>query len=163
MMIRRERWRSASADHSINWRTAVKAIGHSTWSGPWKSGIGTMSTDTDTLKSVAFSFSSRFGGAIGASPEELLATAYAGCFNQALANNLGMIGLTAESVETSVNIEMGKDEDGHPAIVQLFVTTSAKVAGISQEQFDRTTNRARTHCSIAKLLRCPIGMTAALV
>jgi organic hydroperoxide reductase OsmC/OhrA len=34
----------------------------------------------------------------GASPEELLAAAHAGCFNQALANNCGMISLKAESI-----------------------------------------------------------------
>jgi osmotically inducible protein OsmC len=114
------------------------------------------------LKGAPYSFASRFEGAPGASPEELLAAAHAGCFNQALANNFGMIGFTADSVSTSVTVEMGKDEGGSPAITSLFIVVDAKVPGISKEQFDHCAERARTRCSIAKALRCEIGMSATL-
>jgi osmotically inducible protein OsmC len=140
----------------------MNATGYSTWNGTWKTGRGTISTESNTLRGVPYSFASRFDGAEGASPEELLAAAHAGCFNQALANNFGMMSLTAESVETSVTVQMGKDEEGHPAITELFVTVKAKVPGISQEQFDYCAERARTRCSIAKALRCNIGITATL-
>jgi osmotically inducible protein OsmC len=141
----------------------MNAIGFSTWSGDWKEGAGTISTQTDTLKDAAFSYASRFEGAKGASPEELLAAAHAGCFNQALVNNFGMIGLVAESVETSVSVEMGQDEENTPSISRLFVTVAAKDAGISEEQFNHCADRARTRCSIAKALKCEIGMSASLI
>ncbi|NPD70037.1 OsmC family peroxiredoxin (plasmid) [Lichenicola cladoniae] len=140
----------------------MNATGLSTWTGTWKDGSGTISTKTDTLRNAPYSFSSRFSGTPGASPEELLAAAHAGCFNQALANNFGMIGLAADAVETAVTVEMGKDEEGHPAITQLFVTVEAKVPGITQAQFEMCAERARTRCSIAKALRCEIGMSATL-
>jgi osmotically inducible protein OsmC len=101
----------------------------------------------------------------GGSPEELLATAQAGCFNQALENNLGMIGFEAEKIETEVTVELGYNSgsDGHPAIVAVFVTTSAKVQGISKERFEYCAERARTHCTIAALLKIDIGLTATLL
>jgi osmotically inducible protein OsmC len=74
----------------------MKATGLSTWQGTCETGFGTISTTSDTFKAKPYSFSSRFNGTSGASPEELLAAAQAGYFNQALANNFGMIGLEAE-------------------------------------------------------------------
>lgn len=141
----------------------MKAIGLSDWKGTWKEGAGTISTTTDTFKDKPYSFSSRFEGTPGASPEELLAAAQAGCFNQALANNFGMIGFEADSIETSVAVELGYGDNGHPAILSSFVTTSAKVPGISQERFDYCAERARTTCTIAMLLKIDIGMAATLV
>jgi osmotically inducible protein OsmC len=141
----------------------MSATGFSTWIGTWKEGAGTISTQTTTLKDAAYSYASRFEGADGASPEELLAAAHAGCFNQALANNFGMISLVATSVETSVSVEMGQDEENTPAITKLFVTVNANVPGITRAQFDYCAERARSRCSIAKALRCEIGMSATLI
>jgi len=141
----------------------MNATGYSTWEGTWKAGEGTISTRTDTVRQAPFSFASRFEGAPGASPEELLAAAHAGCFNQALANNFGMNDLTAARIDTAVTVEMGKDDEGHPAIVGLSITVTAKVPGASQAIFDHCAERARTRCSIAKALKVEIALTAALV
>jgi osmotically inducible protein OsmC len=141
----------------------MKAIGKSTWTGTWKQGHGTLSTTTDTFKDRPYSFSSRFEGTPGGSPEELLATAQAGCFNQALANNFGMIGFEAESIDTSVTVELGYGENGHPAILGIDVTTTAKAPGVSQERFEYCVERARTTCTIALLLKVDLGMTATLL
>jgi lipoyl-dependent peroxiredoxin len=140
----------------------MDATGFSTWTGTWKEGSGTISTTSDTLRKVPVSFASRFEGAPGASPEELLAAAHASCFNQALVNNFGMLGFTADSVDTAVSVEMGKDEENTPAITRLAVTVKAKVPGLSQAQFDYCAERARTRCSIAKALKIEIAMTATL-
>ncbi|WP_158746499.1 OsmC family peroxiredoxin [Acidisphaera sp. L21] len=141
----------------------MKAIGYATWQGNWRTGSGTISTETGTIKGAVFSFGSRFKGADGASPEELLAAAYAGCFNQALANNIEIMSLSAEAIDTSVVVEMGEDEEGHPSITKLSVTVEARVLSLSQDRFETITERARTHCSIAKVLRCEIGMVAVLL
>jgi len=141
----------------------MKAIGHSSWQGTWKEGNGTISTETDTFKDKPYSFSSRFEGTPGGSPEELLAAALAGCFNQAIANNFGMIGFQADSIDTSVAVELGYGADGHPAVLSLFVTTGAKVPGIPQERFDYCAERARTTCTIAMLLKIDLGMAATLL
>jgi osmotically inducible protein OsmC len=140
----------------------MKATGQSTWSGSWKRGAGTISTRSNTLKESPFSFASRFEGAPGANPEELLGAAHAGCFNQALANNFGMIELEALRITTSVTIEFSDSIAGHPAIQSLHIDVEAHVPGISQDQFVFCAERARTNCTISKILTCPITMTARL-
>ena len=140
----------------------MKATGFSTWAGTWKRGRGTVSTHSDTIQEQPYSFSSRFEGTPGASPEELLATAHAGCFNQALANNFGMIGFEAESISTSVVVELGYGEDGHPAIKSEFISTEARVPGITPERFDYCAERARTTCTISLILKLDPGMSATL-
>jgi lipoyl-dependent peroxiredoxin len=140
----------------------MQATGLSTWQGSWKGGKGTVSTQSDTIKDKPYSFSSRFEGTPGASPEELLATAQAGCFNQALANNFGMIGFEATRIETSVSVDLGYGEDGHPAIKSSFITTEATVPGITQERFDYCTQRARRTCTIALILKLDLGLKATL-
>ncbi len=62
----------------------MKAEAYSNWTGTWKEGSGSISTKSPTVKQQQFSYASRFHGAPGGSPEELLAAAHAGCFNQAL-------------------------------------------------------------------------------
>ncbi len=140
----------------------MKAVARSDWRGTWKGGAGTISTQSPTLEKVSFSFSSRFAGARGASPEALLAAAYAGCFNQALANNFGMIGLEAESIETSVSVEVSIGEKDRPTIEGIHVVVDAKVPGATQAQFDECAESARTNCSITRALKCTIAMEARL-
>lgn len=140
----------------------MKATGYSTWIGSWKEGSGTLSSQSETLKDKAYSFSSRFEGTPGGSPEELLGVAHAGCFNQALANNFGMKHFVADSINTSVTVDLGYGDDGHPAIKSLHVITEAKVPGLSQEDFQYCAERARTNCTLAKIIKCEITMSASL-
>jgi len=141
----------------------MKATSFSTWKGSWKQGEGDISTSSSTLQNEPFTFASRFEGALGACPEELLAAAHAGCFNQALANNFGMIGKEAESIETSVTIDFGHDVAGHPAINGSHIVVKAKAPGVTQEEFNRCADRSRTNCTIAKVLKCEITMDATLL
>jgi osmotically inducible protein OsmC len=141
----------------------MNAIGRSTWKGSWKQGSGTISTESETLNYVPYTFASRFESAPGASPEELLGAAHAGCFNQALANNFGMIGSEADFINTSVSIEFGDSIAGHPAITKSHITVEATARNVSEEQFQHCAERARTNCTISKLLKCDITMNASLV
>ncbi|MGY2733843.1 OsmC family peroxiredoxin [Sphingomonas sp. UYP23] len=140
----------------------MKSTGRATWQGTWKEGRGMLSTGTSTLPAAPYSFSSRFEGTAGGSPEELLAVAEAGCFNQALANNFGMIGREAESIDTAVEIEL-LITDGHPTITTLHIIVKAKAAGVTQEEFEKCAERARTNCTIAKLLNRELTMEAVLL
>src|SRR5476651_2321262 len=121
----------------------MKAIGYATWQGSWKQGDGTVSTASAVLKNQLCSYASRFEGAPGASPEELLAAAHASCFNQALANNFGMIDLEAESISTTVAIKFGIDDEGHPYIRGSHIVVQAKAPGCTEEKFQHCAERAR--------------------
>lgn len=140
----------------------MKATGYSTWQGSWKEGAGTLSTTSDTLKDAPYSFSSRFEGTPGGSPEELLGTAHAGCFNQALANNFGMNKFVARRIDSSVTVDLGYGDDGHPAIKSIHIVTEGAVPGLSQALFTHCVERARTHCTLAKIFKCEITVEATL-
>ena len=141
----------------------MHATGNATWTGSWKHGHGTISTEGKTVQEVEYSYASRFEGAAGASPEELLCAAHAGCFNQALANNFGMIDFEAAAIHTSITVEFGTGEDGHPEIFDFKIVVEATVPGISEEQFQYCAERARANCTISKIIKCPIMMTATLL
>ncbi|MDT5172195.1 MAG: lipoyl-dependent peroxiredoxin [Mycobacterium sp.] len=82
--------------------------GQSQWYGSFKEGTGTLSTTTtDTLREAPYTFASRFEGAPGAIPEELLVTGHAGCYNHALANIAFKAGVTVESITTTAELTMG--------------------------------------------------------
>lgn len=140
----------------------MKATGYATWQGSWKEGAGTLSTTSETLKEAPYSFSSRFEGAPGGSPEELLGTAHAGCFNQALANNFGMNESVAKRITTSVTVDLGYGDDGHPAIKNIHIVTQAWVPGMTEALFRHCAERARTHCTLAKIFNCEITLEATL-
>ena len=140
----------------------MKAEAYSNWTGTWKEGSGSISTKSPTVQQQPFSYASRFHGAPGGSPEELLAAAHAGCFNQALANNFGMIGLSAETIVTKVEIEHTQNERDSPSIQTSHITVEAKVSRASQEQFDECAEHARANCSISRILNCEISMSATL-
>ena len=133
--------------------------GHSEWHGPFRTGTGSVSTTTDTLRSAPYSYASRFEGAPGAIPEELLAAGHAGCFNHALANIAGKNGVVLDSVHTAAEITMSTDEHG-PSIAHVHLTVDATVPGTSDEQFQQLAEGARKWCSFAKALSVPITMTA---
>ncbi|MFD0309390.1 OsmC family peroxiredoxin [Streptomyces sp. NPDC127119] len=133
-------------------------VGNSDWRGAFRDGAGSISTTTDTLQSP-YTFASRFEGAPGAIPEELLAAGHAGCFNHALANISNQNGLTVESVHTSVEVTMGTDDHG-PAITGIHVLTEAKIPGATEEKFQEMAEGARAWCSFSKAIAAPITMTA---
>lgn len=138
------------------------AIGSSNWQGTWKEGKGTISVKSESFLPIPYTYKSRFEEARGGNPEELLAAAHAGCFNQALANNFGMIGVEATSIETSVRADV-QFVEGRPTIMGVHIETKAKVPGITQEQFAGCAERSRTNCSISKALKCEITLDAKLL
>ena len=82
------------------------------WQGDLKSGKGSISTDSGTLKETQYSFSTRFENGVGTNPEELLAAAHAGCFTMALSNQLAGAGMIASKLETTCTISLEKVGEG---------------------------------------------------
>lgn len=139
----------------------MNVVGRSDWHGSFRDGEGTISTATDTLSDAAYTYASRFDGAPGAIPEELLAAGHAGCFNHAVANISGRSGLTVESMHTSVEVTMGTDDHG-PAIIGIHVTTEATIPGATGEKFQQIAEGARAWCAFSKALSVEITMKATL-
>lgn len=121
-----------------------------------------MSTNSDVLKDVPFSFASRFSGARRVSPEEPLAAPFARCFNRALANNFDKNRFEAEAVGTKGSLELGMGPDGNSTVASINIVTSAKVPGMKDGILQHCAQRAQTHCAIDKILSLQSSLNALL-
>lgn len=126
---------------------------HSTavWKGSGKDGNGTLTTQSNILNNVQYSYKSRFEEGTGTNPEELVAAAHAGCFNMKLSFVLGAAGYTSDTLETTCTITLGEG-----AITNSHLVLKAKVPGISQEKFEECVEDAKKNCPISKLLNTEI-------
>ncbi len=127
------------------------------WNGSGKEGSGHLTTQSTTLNKTQYSFSSRFENGVGTNPEELVAAAHAGCFSMKLSFILGAAGFTPDEINTRCDITLA---DG--AITESHLTVSAKVPGISKEQFDAAVADAKANCPISKSLNTNITHEAVL-
>ena len=127
------------------------------WNGSGKEGTGHLTTQSTTLNKTQYSFNSRFADGVGTNPEELVAAAHAGCFTMKLSFVLGAAGFTPDEIETRCDITL---DDG--AITESHLSVSAKVPGISKEQFDAAVADAKSNCPISKLFNTNITHEAAL-
>ena len=132
------------------------------WQGDLKSGKGSISTDSGTLKEAQYSFSTRFENGIGTNPEELLAAAHAGCFTMALSNQLGAAGMTASKLETTCTISLEKVGE-HLTITRSHLDLVATIPNADKAKFDEAVKGAETGCPVSRLYKAEITVNARLV
>jgi len=139
----------------------MKRKASAVWQGGLKDGKGTISTDSGVLDRTQYSFSTRFEDGKGTNPEELIAAAHAGCFSMALSGQLGAVGLTADSINTTAAVTLEKTDAGF-TITIVHLEVSARVPGASQDAFQTAANNAKAGCPISRLLKAEITMSAKL-
>ncbi|MGA6097918.1 OsmC family protein [Stutzerimonas marianensis] len=139
----------------------MKKTASAVWQGDLKSGKGTISTQSGALKDNPYGFNTRFEGAPGTNPEELIGAAHAGCFSMAFSMMLGQAGLTPERIDTSAEVTLDKQGEGF-AITQIALTMKAKVPGASEEQFREIANKAKEGCPVSRVLNAQISLNATL-
>jgi lipoyl-dependent peroxiredoxin len=135
--------------------------GSAVWQGDLKTGKGTVSTESGTLRQAQYSFSTRFENGVGTNPEELLAAAHAGCFSMALSAQLGGAGLTPEKLETTCTISLEKGAEGF-SITKSHLDLVARVPGADKAKFDAAVKAAETGCPVSKLFKAQISVNARL-
>lgn len=129
------------------------------WNGTGKEGSGNLTTQSTTLNKTQYSFNSRFAEGVGTNPEELVAAAHAGCFSMKLSFVLGAAGFTADEIQTKCEITL---DPAAGAVTESHLIVSAKIPGISQEQFEAAVADAKANCPISKLLNANITHEAVL-
>ena len=131
-----------------------KAQAH--WQGTLKEGKGNLSTESGTLSKTNYSFKTRFeGGETGTNPEELLATAHAGCFTMAVGAILTQKGLDPSSLDTEATVTL----EGL-SITAVHLSIKGSVKGITADEFVAITKDAEKNCLISKVLSIPITSEA---
>lgn len=132
-----------------------------TWEGSFKEGKGTMKPAN--AAEVPFSVGTRFDGAKGSNPEEMIGAALAGCFSMALSVGLGQAGATPKSIRTSADVKLEKVEGGF-GITSIALTTEAEVQGLDAAKFQELAEATKKGCPVGKALAAvPITLSAKLV
>ena len=140
---------------------SIKKTASAHWQGGIKDGKGSISTQSGALRDNPYGFNTRFEGAPGTNPEELIGAAHAGCFSMALAKLLGEAGMTAESLDTHAEVTLDKDGDGF-RISAVHLTLTASVPGASREAFEQAVEAAKSGCPVSRLLNAEITLQATL-
>jgi osmotically inducible protein OsmC len=117
------------------------------WNGTGKEGSGHLSTQSTTLDKTQYSFKTRFEEGVGTNPEELMAAAHAGCFTMKLSFELNAAGFTAEEIETKCGITL---DPAQGAITKSALSTTAKVPGITADQFQQIAEKSKNECPVSK-------------
>lgn len=132
-----------------------KAIAN--WKGTGMEGKGTISSQSKTLENTQYSFKTRFEEGVGTNPEELLAAAHSGCFTMQLSFLLSELGYIPEDLNTEAKVTF---EDGTITLIHLEL--NGKIAGISEDEFQQTAQKAKDICPVSKLLNTTITLSAQL-
>src|SRR5215204_1589212 len=131
------------------------------WHGSFASGDGKMSFGSGAFEG-SYSAASRFEEGEGTNPEELIAAAHAGCFSMAFALALSGAGHEPDSVETTAEVHIDKDDGGF-SITRSNLTTEVKVEGLGEEEFQKLADEAKQGCPVSRALGAiEIGLDAKL-
>jgi osmotically inducible protein OsmC len=121
--------------------------GHAQWKGTIKEGRGTMSF---TGFEGAYSFSSRFEDGKGTNPEELVGAAHAGCYSMYLSLLLTEEGLNPDSIETTAQVTLDKDDSG-PHITQIKLVCKVKCPGLDEGKLKKLAEITKEKCPVSRL------------
>lgn len=127
------------------------------WEGKLKDGRGTYKAGSQAFQ-AAYSFQTRFEGAPGSTPEELIAAAHAACYSMALAAGLEKAGAPATRVRTDAACTIDT-VDGAPTITTMALTVKAKVPGIDNAAFQKAAQAAKDGCPVSRALKGSVAIT----
>ncbi|WP_110875766.1 OsmC family protein [Franconibacter helveticus] len=131
--------------------------GQAHWEGDIKRGKGTVSTESGALNQQPYGFNTRFEGAPGTNPEELIGAAHAACFSMALSLMLGEEGYTPESIDTTADVSLDKTEGGF-AITKIALNSTVKLPGVEEAAFDKIIQKAKAGCPVSQVLNAEISL-----
>jgi lipoyl-dependent peroxiredoxin len=139
---------------------AVTSEATTLWFGDLFTGSGTTSLDSSDAAEFPVSWQARSTGEIGkTNPEELLGAAHSACYSMAFANALKEAGSPPESLQVTaaVTFQPGTGITGSHLLV------SAKIPGITEDDFQRLAEEAKKNCPVSQALAgIPITLEASL-
>lgn len=139
----------------------IKKSALSHWSGNIKSGKGHINTESGALTNQPFGFNTRFEGKQGTNPEELIAAAHSACFSMALSLALTEADYVADDITTSAVVSLDEVDDGF-AVSHIALHVEAKIASISESEFNKLCEQTKQGCPISKLMNAEISLSMAL-
>ena len=131
------------------------------WNGDGAKGNGSLTAQSGAFNKMPYSFKTRFendNGKLGTNPEELIASALAGCFNMKLAFVLNEADFNPIELNTDASLTF---IDGSVKSIELFL--KGKVPNLSEERFIELAEDAKDNCPISGVLNCEIILNAKLI
>ncbi|MFO1500003.1 MAG: OsmC family peroxiredoxin [Verrucomicrobiota bacterium] len=126
--------------------------GSAEWKGDLKTGKGTTSTGSGSLKELPYSVPSRFESGGGTNPEELIAAAHASCFSMMLAKVLGDQGIGVRRIATQAALTLRLDASG-AKLTQVHLATEVAGERLDEAGLKRAAEEAKEKCPVSVLLK----------
>ena len=139
----------------------VESKASAVWHGDLKTGKGRKSTASGSMKDAEYTFSNRFEGKPGSTPEEMIAAAHAACMSMASSAELTKAGMKVDHVETHATVKL-ETVDGKPTVTHSHLVLRARVPGADKAKFHDAVNAAKEGCPISRLLNAKITLDATL-
>jgi lipoyl-dependent peroxiredoxin len=121
------------------------------WEGVLRTGKGHFKAGSGAFE-ADYSFRTRFEGAPGTNPEELLAAAHAACLSMALALGLEKGGTAPTRIHTTASCTIDKVGEGFK-ITRMKLEVRGKVPGIDQAGFIKAAEAAKKGCPVSGALQ----------
>ncbi|HZJ18917.1 MAG TPA: OsmC family protein [Pricia sp.] len=137
----------------------MKRTANAVWNGSLKEGKGKITTQSKVLNNSQYCFNSRFGDGKSTNPDELLASAHAGCFAMALSLILSEAGFTPDALDVTSEVTMDADK---LELTGSHLTLNAKIPNIDQAKFEECANATKDNCPVSKALSLKITLDAEL-
>jgi osmotically inducible protein OsmC len=139
---------------------ATTRTAHTVWNGNLIEGAGNTTLDSSGLGTFDVTWKARAESAEGkTSPEELIAAAHSACFSMAFSNGVAGAGFTPEEVNTKADVTFQPGE----GITGIHLTVSARIPGVTEEEFQALAADAKVNCPVSQALRAtPITLDATL-
>ncbi|MDB5539465.1 MAG: OsmC family peroxiredoxin [Devosia sp.] len=129
----------------------MKRTATANWTGTLREGAGTLDVQSGAFADLPYTYKGRFldeTGRSGTNPEELIASAHAGCFAMAIAQRLADNGTPAEHLNVVAAVELIPGT----GIVGSALTLEGKVPGIDDAKFQQLAADAKANCPVSKAL-----------
>ena len=128
------------------------------WNGDGIDGNGFLTAQSGAFNKMPYSFKTRFendNGDLGTNPEELIASALAGCFNMKLAFVLNEANFNPAELNTNATLTF---IDG--SVISIELILKGKVPNLNEEKFIELAEEAKKNCPISGVLNCEIILNA---
>ncbi|HEX5387463.1 MAG TPA: OsmC family protein [Gemmatimonadales bacterium] len=121
------------------------------WMGTLKGGKGHFEAKSGAFQGD-YSFPTRFEGAKGTNPEELIAAAHAACLSMALSLVLEQAGTPATRIATTAACTIDSVPGGF-RIKSMQLEVRGQVPGIDQKAFQKAAEAAKDGCPVSQALK----------
>jgi osmotically inducible protein OsmC len=122
-----------------------------TWEGGLRAGRGRFDGKSGVIQG-SYSFPTRFEGAQGTNPEELIAAAHASCLSMALSGILEKAGSSPTRITTTASATIDEVGGGFK-ITRMRLEVRGEVPGMDQAAFAKAAEAAKEGCPVSQALK----------